>query len=281
MRWRCILDGMGTAQREASSNEEVGLAVPRPPGPGWRELFDGTGEAGYVSIYYSDPLARYPVRWITRPRDNKSDPNLETATYGLFSTCGLHMRGKLVREVRPHLFFVTKRGPGRVLAGYYEIGWCAESTGGAEHGDYALAARRMRWIAPLPLTSLPRSIRDVLVPPFRSCRPLDPDACAVLLDVVYSADDLTAAYVEEIERLERYALDASGFRYPSWARIQGFRTDDMARYLGAVPRPPARPASKTGWWRCRECTRVTRSEAALKSCPLCSAMGSLHPEEAP
>lgn len=223
-------------------------AASPPPGPGWRELSDGSDGASYVSVYYSDPLARHPVRHVTRRRDNKSDPNLETATYGLFSTCGLRMRGKLVREGRPHLFFVTNRGQGRVLTGYYEVGWYAESTGGAAHGDYALAARSLRCIAPVPLTSLPPAARDVLVPPFRSCRPLDPGVCIVLVDVVYSADDLTCAYVAEIDRLERYALSASGFRYPSWSRRKGFHTDDMAPATSAPSRdrPDRRRPGRVG-----------------------------------
>jgi hypothetical protein len=65
----------------------------------WKPL--AGGGTGYLSFYYSEPLARYPIRHITRPADNKSDPNIETATYGLFSICERQMRGKLVREGRP------------------------------------------------------------------------------------------------------------------------------------------------------------------------------------
>ncbi len=83
---------------------------------------------GYLSVYFSDPLARWPVREITRPGDNKSDPNIETGTYGLFSTCEPGMRNRIVHDGAATIFFMTtrKRGAGRVLAGYYQIGWFTE-----------------------------------------------------------------------------------------------------------------------------------------------------------
>lgn len=64
--------------------------------------------AGYLSVYLSEPLARYPIRHVTRPADNKNDPNIETGTFGLFSTCEQQMRAKIVREGRSYLFFATK-----------------------------------------------------------------------------------------------------------------------------------------------------------------------------
>src|SRR5260370_36520653 len=108
----------------------MGSVVPRPPPVGQWARLDDDGGAGYLSVYLSEPLARYPVRHVTRPADNKSDPNIETGTFGLFSTCEQQMRAKIVREGRPYLFFVTKyRQKGRAVTGYYRIAWYAESTG--------------------------------------------------------------------------------------------------------------------------------------------------------
>src|SRR5260370_12125081 len=131
--------------------------VPRPPPVGrWTKLDDANG-AGYLSVYLSEPLARYPVRHITRPADNKSDPNIETATFGLFSTCEQQMRAKIVREGRPYLFFAAKHGEKRrALTGYYRIAWYAESPGGVANGDYALAASDSKFIDTTPLHSPPQ-----------------------------------------------------------------------------------------------------------------------------
>ena len=49
-------------------------------------------------MYLADDLSRLPVRHITRPHDNKSDPNIETGTYGLFSTCENQMRSGIVNR---------------------------------------------------------------------------------------------------------------------------------------------------------------------------------------
>ena len=137
----------------------------------WTPLGDASGGAGYLSVYRSDPLARYPIRHVTKKADNKSDPNIETGTYGLFSTCERPMRRKIVREGRPHLFFVTSHGrSSRALTGYYELGWFAESTGGAATGDYALAATKIRFIEPIPLDVLPEPVRNVRRHPVNSPR---------------------------------------------------------------------------------------------------------------
>ena len=72
-----------------------------PPNPPWMRLQPAHPVVGYLSIYIRDSLARYPVRDITRINDNKSDPHIETLTYGLFSTCEEKMRHGVVRDGRP------------------------------------------------------------------------------------------------------------------------------------------------------------------------------------
>src|SRR5216683_1864933 len=69
----------------------------KPPAPPWLELVptDDAGE-GVLSFYYSEDEAAVPIRAIMLPNNNKSDPNIETATYGLFSTCSQRTRAGIV-----------------------------------------------------------------------------------------------------------------------------------------------------------------------------------------
>ena len=249
-----------------------------PPVGRWKPLPD-SGGAGYLSVYYSEPLARYPIRHITRPADNKSDPNIETATYGLFSTCERQMRGKIVREGRPYLYFVTThRGRGRKLTGYYDVAWYAESTGGAAIGDYALAASKIKFVDPIPLSVLTEPVRRVCVPQFRNIRPVDLAAAALLRDLIDSLPDRTDRYLAELARLEQFARDRSGFAYPSWGRPGGFAWEGADRYLGSSSSAGGMPAvPPTGRWRCGSCKQVITSKALLKSCPLCGEMWTLNP----
>lgn len=252
---------------------------PDPPSVGqWEPLPDGGG-TGYLSVYFSEPLARYPVRHITRPADNKSDPNIETATYGLFSTCERQMRGKIVREGRPYLFFVTTHGErGRKLTGYYELAWYAESTGGAAAGDYALAASKIKFVDPVSLSTLPEPLRSVCVPQFRNIRPIGAATVAMFQGLMDSLPDRTDRYLSELARIEQFARHHSGFAYPSWGRLEGFGWDDADRYLGSSSATGVVPAiPSTGQWRCASCKRVITSKALLKSCPGCDAMGTLSP----
>ena len=79
----------------------------------------GTQNAGaYVSVYLSSEVGRVPVRDVLRLGDNKSDPNLETQTYGLFSTCEPTMRKSIAARGITEIFFVTSVEPiGRALVG--------------------------------------------------------------------------------------------------------------------------------------------------------------------
>lgn len=251
-----------------------------PPTTGrWAPLADDCGGAGYLSVYLSEPLARYPIRHVTRLADNKSDPNIETATYGLFSTCEGTMRAKIVREGRRWIFFVTTHAArGRKLVGYYELGWYSESTGGAVLGDYALAAHTVRFVEPIPLVTLPEPARAICVPRFPTVRPIDRPTIQVLRDVLDHQPDRTAVYLRELRRIEQFARHHSGYAYPSWGQVEGFSWDDAHRYLQTVPgakRAPAVPPS--GQWRCTACTRIIGSKAFLKSCPVCKKLLTLTP----
>lgn len=246
----------------------------------WTPLDDASGGAGYLSIYLSEPVARYPIRYVTKKADNKSDPNIETGTYGLFSTCEQSMRRKIVREGRRYLFFVTSHGGRhRALTGYYELAWFAESTGGAANGDFALTATEMRFIEPLPLDELPQQVRNVCVPTFRTIRPVDGSTAKALHGIISSRRDITERYLSELRRVEQFARYHSGYAYPSWGRVDGFSWDDADRYLGdAATTEPTAKVPLSGRWRCASCQRVITSWALLKSCPVCREMGTLRPE---
>ena len=118
---------MKDADAKKSIEEEL-----KPPNAPWIAIPIPQDAGGCLSVYYSDPLSRVPVREVTRPGDNKSDPNIETLTYGLFSTCGRAMRSGMVGRGDRYLFFATKRGAGRVLTGYYDLCWYAEANSAAD-----------------------------------------------------------------------------------------------------------------------------------------------------
>src|SRR4051794_34031736 len=116
----------------------------RPPHDPWRPLSPGEKAHAYASYYYCDDFGAWPVRAITKIKDNKSDPNLETGTYGLFSTCEERMRAGIVTSRPGHVFFVTRprKGP-RQLTGYYELGHYTPGALSGRTRDFALTATSM------------------------------------------------------------------------------------------------------------------------------------------
>jgi rubrerythrin len=227
-------------------------------------------------------MARWPVREITRRGDNKSDPNIETGTYGLFSTCEPGMRNRIVQDGAVTVFFVTthKPGQGRVLSGYYHVGWYTEGTQGAINRDFALAASSMRFIAPIAVAALPEALATTCSARFRQMARTDVETTRALRGICDEADDQTAEYLAEVRRVECFAKSQTGFAYPSWARDGGFTWDDVSDYyqtdkeLSKVPN-----SSRSKKWRCRECDYVIKSGALLKKCPLCKKMATLIPEK--
>lgn len=246
-----------------------------PPAEPWRQLEDGSGPAAYVSVYLSDDLARYPVRHITRPGDNKSDPNLETGTYGLFSTCQVQMRNSVVRKGVRHLIFVTKHGGrGRKLTGYYRVGWYAPGP----DDDYVLAADRLRFVDPVPIDGMDARRRDLLSAG-RAYRGIaDEVDAAHLVDFLDSLDDRTDRYLDEIDRLELLSAKYTGYRYPTWQRAEPWSWGDAATYLSPGDGgggEPLKNSSPTGRWTCLQCEEETRNTARLKRCPRCGAIRTL------
>jgi hypothetical protein len=60
----------------------------RPPAKVvWKEIEKNTETTGHLAYYYSNDESELPVRAVGKKWDNKSDPNIETKSYGMFSTC--------------------------------------------------------------------------------------------------------------------------------------------------------------------------------------------------
>lgn len=251
-----------------------------PPHPPWKELQLSSEPGGYLSIYYSDDISRLPVRWVTKPGDNKSDPNLETLTYGLFSTCWRAMRSGIVTRGWPHLFFATSWKSRRVLAGYYRVRWYSEGALGA--GDYCLAADRARFIeSPIPLKEVDRRCGTKISGPFRSVRLLEEDECKRMCRLVDAQPDMTHAYLNEIDRLERFNLMHGGYRYISWQQTEKFSWQYANKYFSASAESPSElvaNASPSGIWKCSSCQKEVKNKALLKRCPNCGKLATLRPK---
>jgi hypothetical protein len=255
---------------------------PRPPHLPWHAFSHTEPAIGYVSYYLCDELARWPVRAVTRIKDNKSDPNLETGTYGLFSTCEQKMRSGIVASAPRYLFFVTRpRNAGRQVTGMYELGWWAPGSLHQRIRDFALAARRMRFIDPVPVEWLPGDLAREISGKWRLFKRLGPQHTATLAEYVASQPDKTAEYLQEVERVERINRFHSGYRYPTWRREDAWTWADALRYLKPAAFDPTAPkirnSSPTGWWRCSQCGEATENAALLKACPACHELDTLRP----
>jgi hypothetical protein len=252
---------------------------PRPPGPPWRAFKDPTEvPVAYLSIYLSDGLARLPIRGVTLPGNSKSDPNLETLTFGVFSTCEPKLRAGMVARGSRLVFFATShKDRGRALTGYYHLGWWAEGSLGAGRGDYALAADHGRFTDPIPFAAISGPAGEYVRRPFRTFRLLPAEFANTLRSLLDQQPDRTDAYIAEIHRLERFNEFHTGFRYAGWAEGGGFDWNAAIPYL-----EPANSSgdavlneSPSAWWYCRNCLQNTYNKALLKRCPGCGAVGTL------
>jgi hypothetical protein len=261
------------------SREAISVEPPNSP---WEELNSPENIGGYLSIYYSDDMSRLPVRAVTKPGDNKSDPNLETLTYGLFSTCGPRMRSGAVNRRSAYLFFATSRKSIRVLTGYYHLRWFTRGVF-ENSNDYCLAADTARFIEhPIPLADVDRRCRTNVSKWFRGMRLLSSDECKRMVRLIDAQPDVTADYLDEIDRLERFNMKHSGYRYVAWKQTDKFSWGRAEQYL-IVKKSAVKTKSKvvnstpTDSWKCTQCGRNVRNKALLKRCPNCGSLGTLRP----
>lgn len=267
------------AQRRSRASPAADV---RPPNKPWVPIPAATPEIGCLSFYLSDDLSPLPVRGVTLHQNNKSDPNLETGTYGLFSTCERQMRASVVSRGLRYIFFVTRRADQRVISGYYELGWYCEGVLNGVRSDYALAARQIHFIeGPVPIAKLPGELRAVAGVRFRTFLLLDSLQTSALRRLLDRRPDCTSEYVSEIDRLERFNLYHAGAR--CWNRAKQFTWDDAKNYLAVRPSRRSTTAvdaantSPTGRWRCTACGVEFENKALLKACPSCDVLGSLAP----
>src|SRR5207247_2736299 len=120
----------------------------------WVPLKAAAEEVGRLAIYKSSKSAGLPVRAVDKKWDNKADPNLETSTWGLFSTCMPSIRKGIVDRGDRYIFFFTSRKDGeREVMGYYELGWYVvtgfqvrDKRGPLNLPDFAIRAKRMHFV---------------------------------------------------------------------------------------------------------------------------------------
>lgn len=253
-----------------------------PPAPPWLELNSPPTAGGYLSIYYSDDLSRLPVRWVTKPGDNKSDPNLETLTYGLFSTCSPGMRSGVVRRRCSYLFFTTMWRGQRVVTGYYHVRWYAAGAFGGRR-DFCLAADSGRFVEkPIPLTEVDRKCGMNVAGRFRGMRLLSGEECRKLARLLDAQPNAILKYLEEIDRLERFNLKHGKYRYIAWKQSDKFSWDLARSYFErdqqTGPAMAVRNSSPSGSWKCTRCNETIRNRALLKRCPRCGELGALRPQ---
>ncbi len=212
----------------------------RPPNPPWKPL-QPADKGAYLSFYYSDSNSKIPVRDITRFGDSKSDPNIETMTYGLFSTCMEDMRRSLVQKGVEHVFYCTTRTRGkarvRVLTSYYHIKWYHRGPDLRHHAgkaDYWLAADEVRFLnRGFPLADLTGYLRGVRLDiRFRRYLYLYPETTQLLLLLIMEAPDATQECVQAIKRLENENLQKYGVTYTNWKKKEGFDWNWARKYLG-------------------------------------------------
>ena len=261
----------------------------RPPNRPWSDFDPLDSAGGFLSFYLRDELSALAVRGVTLPGNNKSDPNLETGTYGLFSICCQSMRTSLVDRRCRWVFFLTRQDKQRVLTGYYKVRWYAPGslTQSGRPRDYAIAADKVHFVHPaIPVKDLPARARREVGQPFRIFKYVDAGVAGELVRVLRARRDATAAYVNEIERLERFNAYRTGYRYVAWKMHGSFGWDMAAKYL--IPaKPTVAPAPVVpgtvmlaDTWQCSQCDYRFTSKALLKRCPECGEVGTLRPATA-
>ncbi|WP_323098104.1 hypothetical protein [Intrasporangium sp. YIM S08009] len=192
------------------------------------------------------------------------------------------MRKIIVSTGSATIVFMTSRpGQGRLVAGYYHVGWFAEGSRGQEKGDFALAADRLKFIDPVPPSEFGADVSEIMSAWFRTQKPIGADIVESVMATFDALADKTADYLAELERIEQFSKSRSGYAYPSWGREDGFSWRDAADYLRKPGDPVDAPnSSPSGEWRCTECDHVISNRALLKRCPVCGELATLRPEGA-
>jgi hypothetical protein len=183
-----------------------------PPNPPWVPLAIREESGGYLNYFYNDDLSGLTVRAVTKVKDNKADPNLETKTYGLFSTCNKIMRKSIVKRGCRYIFFFTNRKRVRVLAGLYLVKWYTPVS--LSDGDFCLAADSIWFVEnPIPLVDVDKACGTDVSRSFRMFKHVDAGECKKIERLLKRRANITGLYLSEIDRLERFNLKHGGYRY--------------------------------------------------------------------
>ena len=254
----------------------------KPPAAPWSPLEVAQPATGYLSMYLADNLSRLPVRHVTRPHDNKSDPNIETGTYGLFSTCEQQMRSGIVNSGAQFIVFMCRWGDRRVVSGFYRLAWKAPGTLHTPNkADFVLAADTVHFLdPPIPVSDLPEHLASVAGTRFRLFKRIDSAHTEELISILSGRPNALPEYLGEVDRLEQFQSFHSGYRYVSWQQGEPFSWSMAHRYLEPSSSFSAVPnQSATGTWLCAAsaCGQYVANQALLKRCPFCGSMGTLQP----
>ncbi|HVS90461.1 MAG TPA: hypothetical protein VHE59_00415 [Mucilaginibacter sp.] len=252
-----------------------------PPNKPWKELQHKSGAGGTLSFYYSDTLSRLPVRAVTKVGDNKADPNLETLTYGLFSTCQRDLRASIVRDGRKDLFFTSRWRDQRVLVGYYSIKWYAPVANTVTK-DFAIAADEAYFISDPPsLEQVDKKCGTQINKKFRLTTRLTDGDCAKLKAFLFTRVNAIEEYLSEIHRLEFFNKAQGGHFYIGRKLDEPYSWQSAIPYLNdeilSVDNSVIKNSSPSDWWTCNSCGKNHKNKALLRICPNCKAINSLTP----
>jgi len=220
----------------------------RPPSKVvWQQIEKNSEPTGHLAYYYSNQKTELPVRDVTKRYDNKSDPNIETKSYGMFSTCMPPARKNMVERGDSYIFFFTRRNNQRILTGYYELDKFVPTgitpiRGGKPNKfkDFALLAKRTHFVKNgIPFTGKTWSkiksehIHEDEIEGFgpRDFVKVDPQMTKKLKKLLDEQEDITDEYIKEIHNLENINKENSGKKYPTWKRNNGFTIKDFGDFV--------------------------------------------------
>lgn len=217
--------------------------------PKWEKIVRSEEITAHIAYYYSDQKADLPVRGVRKYRDNKADPNIETKTYGLFTTCMPPARKNMVLNGNWYIFFFTNRGKQRMFTGYYELDKYLitgitprNKKSSYKFADYALLAKKIHFVrngVPLlgdlwdPIPDDSTTDDGIIGYGPRDSKPISSTFAKQLKQKLDEQEDISTEYIEEIHRMEKENQEKSEakFKYPSWERKNGFANKDFAGFL--------------------------------------------------
>lgn len=224
------------------------MVIRRPPSQViWQKIKKNNEATAHLAYYYSNQKTEFPVRDVAKKWDNKSDPNIETKSYGMFSTCMPPARKNMVKRGDSYIFFFTRRNKQRILTGYYELDkfvptGITPTRGGkpSKFKDIALLAKRTHFVRDgIPFTGKTWSkikskhIHENEIKGFgpRDFVNVDAKMTKKLKKLLDEQKDITAEYVKEIHNLENINKENHGKKYPTWKRNNGFTTKDFGDFV--------------------------------------------------